>query len=94
LFDYSLDFDGRYQSASGPELRCVRVFPFRWFLILCWSTGYGPAKGMGCIMAFNGKDDSGVELKSEKIKRYSSFWLAITIGGLSVKMGTTFIKRV
>jgi len=49
---------------------------------------------MGCIMAFNGKDDSGVELKSEKIKRYSSFWLAITIGGLSVKMGTTFIKRV
>jgi hypothetical protein len=26
LFDYSLDFDGRYQLASGQELRCVRVF--------------------------------------------------------------------
>jgi len=49
---------------------------------------------MGCIMAFNGKDDSGVELKSEKIKRYSSFWLAITVDGLSVKMGTIFLKHV
>jgi hypothetical protein len=49
---------------------------------------------MGCIMAYNGSDDREVEMKSEKIKRHSSFWLAITVGGLSVKMGTTFIKRV